>query len=113
MSGHLWSIATMVRYISAIAVNLSIFATGRIIEGLGYGLYFCTQPVYICEIVPPQSRGPLTSGPQFMTCVALVMGYFISYGTVDMPGSGTWRLPFIILAIMASFYFFNNLFLLP
>jgi MFS family permease len=97
----------------AAAVKLSMFAVGRVIEGLGYGLYFSTQTVYICEISPPKSRGPLTSGPHFMTCLALVVGYFISYGTVNIPGSLSWRLPFIILGVMAIFYLLVNLFFLP
>ncbi|POS77065.1 hypothetical protein DHEL01_v204549 [Diaporthe helianthi] len=40
--------------------------------------------VYICEIAPPKHRGPLTSGPQFMTCLALVVGYFTSYATANI-----------------------------
>ncbi|KAJ5163397.1 uncharacterized protein N7500_005227 [Penicillium coprophilum] len=99
--------------LEAAAVSLSMFAAGRVIEGIGYGLYFSTQTVYICEISPPKARGPLTSGPQFMTCVALVVGYFISYGTVKIPGSLSWRLPFIIVSAMATLYLLSNLFLLP
>ncbi|KAJ5263146.1 hypothetical protein N7478_010751 [Penicillium angulare] len=99
--------------LEAAAVKLSMFAVGRVIEGLGYGLYFSTQTVYICEISPPKARGPLTSGPQFMTCMALVVGYFISYGTVNIPGSLSWRLPFIIIVVMAILYLFINLFILP
>lgn len=99
--------------LEAAAVKLSMFAVGRVIEGFGYGLYFSTQTVYICEISPPKARGPLTSGPQFMTCMALVVGYFISYGTVKIPGSLSWRLPFIIITVMAILYLLINLFLLP
>ncbi|OQE07475.1 hypothetical protein PENVUL_c013G02750 [Penicillium vulpinum] len=99
--------------LEAAAVKLSMFAVGRVIEGIGYGLYFSTQTVYICEISPTKARGPLTSGPQFMTCVALVVGYFISYGTVKIPGSLSWRLPFIIISVMAILYLLINLFLLP
>ncbi|OQE46971.1 hypothetical protein PENCOP_c001G02019 [Penicillium coprophilum] len=98
--------------LEAAAVSLSMFAVGRVIEGIGYGLYFSTQTVYICEISPPKARGPLASGPQFMTCVALVVGYFISYGTVKIPGSLSWRLPFIIISAMATLYLLSNLFLL-
>ncbi|KAI1323175.1 general substrate transporter [Xylariaceae sp. FL0255] len=95
------------------AMNLGVFATGRVIEGIGYGLYFSTQTVYICEIAPPSARGPLTSGPQFMTCLALVAGYFISYASVSLPGSLSWRLPFILAAAMALGYAVINIFLLP
>lgn len=107
------SVFTIGTILEAGAVNLSMFAVGRVIEGIGYGLYFSTQTVYICEISPPKARGPLTSGPQFMTCLALVVGYFTSYGTVNIPGSLSWRLPFIIITGMAVVYVLTNLFLLP
>ncbi|KAG2005194.1 hypothetical protein GB937_008890 [Aspergillus fischeri] len=107
------AVFTVGTVLEAAASELSMFAVGRVIEGIGYGLYFSTQTVYICEIAPPKARGPLTSGPQFMTCVALVAGYFISYGTVNIPGSLSWRLPFIVTAVMALFYLLINLFLLP
>jgi MFS family permease len=99
--------------LEAAAVRLSMFAVGRVIEGLGYGLFFSTQTVYICEIAPPKARGALASAPQFMTCVALVTGYFISYGTLNIAGSLSWRLPFIITDMMAIMYLLSNLFLLP
>lgn len=105
----------------AMAFGTAVFAVGvaleaaavRVIEGLGYGLFFSTQTVYICEIAPPKARGALTSALQFMTCVALVVGYFISYGTVKIPGFLSWRLPFIITDVMALMYLLSNLFLLP
>lgn len=99
--------------LEAAAIDLSMFAVGRVIEGIGYGLYFSTQTVYICEISPPKARGPLTSGPQFMTCLALVVGYFTSYGTVKIPSSLSWRLPYILITAMAVFYVLANLLLLP
>lgn len=95
------------------AVNLIMFAIGRVVEGFGYGFYIGTQTVYICEISPPKHRGPLTSGPQFMTCLALVVGYFMSYGTVNIPGSLSWRLPFVVTAVIAAAYVVTNLFVLP
>ncbi|KAJ5094843.1 hypothetical protein N7456_010704 [Penicillium angulare] len=107
------SVFTIGAILEAAALNISMFAVGRAIEGIGYGLYFSTQTVYICEISPPKARGPLTSGPQFMTCLALVAGYFISYATVNIQGSLSWRLPFIIMTGMAVVYVLSNLFLLP
>lgn len=99
--------------LEAAAIDLWMFAVGRVIEGIGYGLYFSTQTVYICEISPPKARGPLTSGPQFMTCVALVVGYFTSYATVKIPSSLSWRLPYTLLTVMAIIYVLINLTFLP
>lgn len=107
------SIFTIGVALQASAVHLAMFAVGRVIEGFGYGFYIGTQTVYICEISPPKHRGALTSGPQFMTCLALVVGYFMSYGTATIPGSLSWRLPFIVTGVIAAAYVAANLFILP
>ena len=120
--------------IQASAVHIAMFAVGRIIEGLGEGLYFGTQTMfvlvlyyerptvansansctsYISEISPPRMRGSLTSGPQLMICTALAVGYFTCYGTATLSDSMSWRLPFIILAILSLLYALAALFLLP
>ncbi|QIW99185.1 hypothetical protein AMS68_004703 [Peltaster fructicola] len=95
------------------AVHIGMFAAGRLIEGFGYGAFFATQTVYICEISPPTVRGPLTSLPQFLICVGLVVGYFTCYGTASLPGSLSWRLPFIVLAVLSALYVVLTLSLLP
>ncbi|KAH8589615.1 general substrate transporter [Bisporella sp. PMI_857] len=95
------------------AVRLAMFIVGRIIEGMGFGLYFGTLTVYVCEISPPSIRGPLTTGPQFMICVGLVAGYFTCYGTAKIEGSISWRLPFIILAVLAIAFGSSVLLYLP
>ncbi|KAI1180330.1 general substrate transporter [Nemania sp. FL0916] len=107
------AIFTVGAVLQAGAVHLAMFATGRAVQGVGYGLYFGTQTVYISEIAPPRIRGPLTSGPQFMTTVALVVGYFVSFASVNISGSLSWRLPFILTAAVAVGYVLVNLFLLP
>ncbi|RYP74927.1 hypothetical protein DL771_002711 [Monosporascus sp. 5C6A] len=107
------AIFTVGAVLQAAATHLVMFALGRVVEGLGYGVFIGTQTVYICEISPPKRRGPLTSGPQFMTCLGLVTGYFTSYGTVNIPGSFSWRLPFIINASIAAAYVLANFFVLP
>ncbi|KAI1308023.1 general substrate transporter, partial [Xylaria venustula] len=107
------TVFTLGAALQAGAMDLGMFAGGRVVEGIGYGLYFGTQTVYICEIAPPPVRGPLTSGPQFMTTLALVVGYFISFACVNIHSSLSWRLPFIITAAIAAGYVLVNLFLLP
>ena len=88
-------------------------AAGCVIEGIGYGLYFGTQTVYICEIAPARVRGPLASGPRLMMTLALVVGYFVSFASVNLHGSLFWRLPFAITAVTGAGYVLVNLFLPP
>ncbi|KAJ5951138.1 Major facilitator superfamily domain general substrate transporter [Penicillium vulpinum] len=84
--------------IEAGSVALSMFIVGRVIEGLGEGLFLGNLVVLICEISPTSTRGALTTGPQLAITLGLVMGYFISYGTSRLGSSLSWRMPFILLA---------------
>lgn len=68
---------------------------------------------YVCEISPPSARGRLTTGPQFMVCFGLVVGYFICYGTASIAGSMSWRLPFIILTALSLAFAASVLLYLP
>ncbi|THC96932.1 hypothetical protein EYZ11_003593 [Aspergillus tanneri] len=86
------------------AVRLAMFMVGRVIEGMGFGLYFGTLTVI---------RGPLTTGPQFMICTGLVAGYFTCYGTARIEGSMSWRLPFIILVGLSIAFVTSVLLYLP
>lgn len=99
--------------IEAGAVALSMFIVGRIVEGLGEGLFLGNLVVLICEISPTRTRGALTTGPQLATTLGLVMGYFISYGTSSIQSSLSWRLPFVVLASLAMILSCLSVFLLP
>lgn len=69
---------------------------------------------YICEISPPDQRGPLAAGPQLMTCFGLLIGFFICYGTANIDSSLAWRTPFIILASFSMiFVITSTLWLVP
>lgn len=102
------------------AVHLAMFIVGRVVEGLGEGLYLGTLVVYvpilfpqylakylisnkryICEISPPSQRGPLTTGPQLLVTMGLVVGFFTCYGCEKMPSSMAWRTPFTVLACIS------------
>lgn len=69
---------------------------------------------YICEISPPDQRGPLAAGPQLLVCFGLMVGFFICYGTARIDSSLAWRTPFIILASFAMiFVITSTLWLVP
>jgi MFS family permease len=84
--------------IEAGAVQLSMFIVGRVVEGLGEGLFLGNLVVLICEISPTRIRGALTTGPQLATTLGLVVGYFVCYGTSNIQSSLSWRMPFILLS---------------
>ena len=48
-----------------------------------------------------------------MICLGLVAGYFICYGTANIDGSMSWRLPFMILTGLAIAFITSVLLYLP
>ncbi|KAK6855572.1 transporter [Apiospora arundinis] len=84
--------------LEAASVHIAMFVVGRIVEGIGEGLYLGTLVVYICEVSPPRHRGALTTAPQLLTTLGLMIGFFTCYGSANIPTSFSWRLPFLLLA---------------
>ncbi|KAF2133665.1 general substrate transporter [Dothidotthia symphoricarpi CBS 119687] len=99
--------------LQAAAVHLAMFIVGRVIEGIGEGIFLGNLVVYICEIAPPRLRGPLTSLPQLLNTVGLVVGFFTCYGSRNMESSLAWRLPFVLLAAFSFIFAISSLFWLP
>nr|POE93183.1 hexose transporter 2 [Quercus suber] len=99
--------------LEAAAVHIGMFVAGRVIEGVGEGLYMGTLVVYICEISPARHRGTLTTGPQlFITC-GLMLGFFTCYGSANLDSNTSWRLPFILLASYSAAFTIAAFLLLP
>lgn len=99
--------------IEAGSINLAMLFIGRLVTGVGEGLFLSTTVVYICEIVPAKGRGVIASAPQFFITMALVIGYFFCYGTVNIASSLAWRLPFALQSVCAFSWAAANYFLLP
>lgn len=99
--------------IEAGAVHLAMFIVGRIVEGVGEGLFLGNLVVLICEISPIKTRGALTTGPQLACTLGLVVGYFVCYGSSDIQSSLSWRVPWIILSALAMVICGVSLLLLP
>ncbi|KAI1865434.1 uncharacterized protein JN550_008191 [Neoarthrinium moseri] len=87
--------------VEAASSQLGIFIVGRLIKGVGEGIFLSTVYVHVCEISPAKVRGIIASIPQFMITLGLVAGFFISYGTASLQGSISWRLPIAIQAFLA------------
>ncbi|GAA5877955.1 hypothetical protein JCM1840_000123 [Sporobolomyces johnsonii] len=86
--------------ISAGAVeHLGVLILGRCIAGAGEGLFLGCLGVYICEISPKHLRATMMLTQQLFTTGAVAAGFFVSYGTVNIPGSISWRFPFILQTV--------------
>ncbi|KOS20406.1 Hexose transporter 2 [Escovopsis weberi] len=77
--------------------NLGNFVFGRLVKGIGTGLFLSNVFVQVSEASPLRARGVMMALPQFMTVSGLVLGYFICYGTAKLgSSSAAWRLPLAI-----------------
>ncbi|QDS72329.1 hypothetical protein FKW77_007807 [Venturia effusa] len=95
------------------AFQLGQFIAGRVIAGIGEGIFLGNLVVYVCEIAPARKRGPLCSIIQFMIQLGVTLGYFIAYGTARIKDSSlSWRTPLCVQALVA-FAFAVTSFTLP
>ncbi|KAK8067322.1 MFS sugar transporter [Apiospora hydei] len=78
--------------LEAASVHIGMFVAGRVIEGIGEGLYL---------------------GTLLLTTLGLVTGFFTCYGSADIPSSFSWRLPFLLLAAYSLVFSVAALFWLP
>lgn len=95
------------------SVALAMFIVGRLIKGVGNGLFLSTVYVQVSEISPARTRGTMTSIPQFTIVCGLVIGFFMSYGTAGLPSSASWRLPLGVAAVLAFVFTAMNVFMPP
>ncbi|UKZ72544.1 hypothetical protein TrVFT333_000174 [Trichoderma virens FT-333] len=84
------------------ASKLPAFIVGRLIQGIGEGLFVSNVWVQVSEMSPTRVRGTLTALPQFTIVVGVVSGFFICYGTSRLGPSTSlsWRIPLAISAAL-------------
>lgn len=87
--------------IECASMVLGIFIFGRLVKGVGQGLFLSTVYVQVSEISPARTRGTMTSLPQFLIVCGLVLGFFMSYGTSRLPTTAAWRLPIGVASFLA------------
>ncbi|GAA6063189.1 hypothetical protein JCM10212_006855 [Sporobolomyces blumeae] len=89
--------------VSAAATNLGMLVAGRCVAGIGEGLFLSAAGVFLCEISPKHLRGRMMILQQIFNTGAIAAGFFICYGTVNIPNTFSWRFPFILQACFAAF----------
>jgi MFS family permease len=88
-----------------------LFLVGRALMGIGQGFSLTNAGVYICEIAPSRSRGKFVSLPQFGSAIGVCLGYFSCYGSVHIDGDMSWRLPYILQAVLSTIWAAGSFFL--
>lgn len=56
---------------------LGVFILGRLIKGIGEGMFLSNVYVQVSEISPARIRGIMTALPQFAIVTGIVTGYFM------------------------------------
>ncbi|KKK15494.1 hypothetical protein P175DRAFT_0429562 [Aspergillus ochraceoroseus IBT 24754] len=94
-------ISLMGTIISACSPNFASLIVARLITGVGMGQAISVTTVYLVEIAPASIRGVTACFLQLYVVFGIMTGYFIAFGSHNIPGSLSWRLPFVIQAIVA------------
>ncbi|KAF7973733.1 hypothetical protein HWV62_14302 [Athelia sp. TMB] len=87
--------------ISCGSPNLTTLIVARCIAGSGEGLFLSAAAVYLCEICPRHLRAKILTCFQLFNTGAIALGFFVCYGSVKIPSSLSWRLPFAISTFVA------------
>lgn len=92
--------------IMTIAPSFQILMVGRLLAGIGIGFGAPIVGVYIAEISPAVLRGFLTSFPEVLINVGILLGYVSNYFFSGLPSNINWRvmlglgiLPSVIIAV--------------
>ncbi|KAF5560790.1 quinate transport [Fusarium phyllophilum] len=79
---------------AAFAASYGLLVAGRTIGGIGVGTLAMGAPIYISEIAPPNLRGTLLVLESVSCVLGVVVSFWITYGTRNLPGELAFRLPF-------------------
>ncbi len=93
--------------VTALAPNIGIFISGRILAGVGVGFAILVAPVYIAEIAPPKKRGSLVSFNQLLIVIGLSSAYFSNYFIMKLVDDPlvNWRWMLGVEAFPSVMYF--------
>ncbi|KAI0154790.1 general substrate transporter [Xylariaceae sp. FL1272] len=66
---------------------------GRVLLGLGVGVFCTTSPLYIADVAPTPIRGPLLSFWQLTLSISQIVAAGINRGVASNDSSFAWRFP--------------------
>ncbi|KAL1660068.1 general substrate transporter [Schizophyllum commune] len=75
---------------------LAMIFVGRCTSGVGEGVFLSALTVYGVEVAPRKSRGRVGCIMQLFISTGIMVGYFVCYGSLNIGGSLSWRLPWIL-----------------
>lgn len=88
--------------ISACSPTFASLIVARLVTGIGMGQAISVTTVFLVEIAPVDIRGVAACFLQTYVVFGIMVGYFIAFGSHNIEGSFSWRVPFIIQAAVAA-----------
>ncbi|GJN89332.1 hypothetical protein Rhopal_002312-T1 [Rhodotorula paludigena] len=87
--------------ISAGATSLGMLIGARCLAGIGEGLFLPVGGVYLAELSPKHLRPHMMLLYQVYNAGGVTMGFFVCYGSANIPNSMGWRFPFVLQTFSA------------
>lgn len=90
--------------LSAIAQDVTVLMTGRLIVGVAIGVASMLTPLYLAEISPASDRGAIVSLNQLCITGGILVSYLVGFALAGVSGGWRWMLalgalPGLILAV--------------
>ncbi|KAF9003724.1 general substrate transporter [Hymenopellis radicata] len=81
---------------------LAMVFVGRCISGAGEGVFLSAVTIYAIEVAPHHARGRVGCIVQLYIALGTLLGYFTCYGSLHIPNSVSWRLPWIMQTVVCT-----------
>ncbi|KAH6999631.1 general substrate transporter [Ilyonectria destructans] len=93
--------------IQTAATSYGMLVAGRAIGGIGVGTLAMGAPLYISEISPPNLRGTLLVLESISIVSGVVIAFWITFATRNIPSELSFRLPLGLQMVCATFLGFG------
>jgi len=97
------------------AGSFIVLLLGRVFIGLGVGVGFAIDSLYICEVAPAAHRGKLATWAEIAVNFGIMLGFVANWAFRDIPSEGglDWRVMIACGAILPTIMVFLSIFIMP
>jgi sugar porter (SP) family MFS transporter len=96
--------------LSAIARDVTILMTGRLLVGVAIGVASMLTPLYLAEISPARDRGAIVSLNQLCITGGILVSYLVGFALSGLAGGWRWMLA---LGALPGFILASGMLVLP
>ena len=88
--------------IQSAAKNIGMLLGGRVIGGIGLGIFSSMCPVWQAETCRKEIRGRVVGVSQSFSIFGTLLAYWLDYGVSKYDSQFSWRFPFAFQIVLAS-----------